>query len=123
MESAWKCDPWTAVVDDLPIFRAKKLEKLWVDMNNLTITEGFFDKVVEAWPEMRTLDLYDNNVHVNVANVVKLKKLPNMQQLLLQNNRVYGTMDSNFFEGWQESWRNLNLVLNRDLQGRLTQRD
>ena len=93
------------------------MEKFWVDMNNLTVTPRFFDKVASSWPKLRTLDLYDNNIHVDVAHVMKLKSLPQMQQLLLQNNRIYGRMDSNFFDGWSKIWTRLNMNINRDLEG------
>ena len=95
----------------------KKLEKFWVDMNNLTISPHFFDKIVQGWPQLRTLDLYDNNIHLDVSNVMKLKRLPLLHLVQLQNNRLFGRVDSSFFEDWPRNLRQLNLNLNSELQG------
>lgn len=118
----WRCGSLKADLEDLPIWRWSKLEKFWVDMNHLSFKEpaSFFDRVVEAWPRLRTLDLYDNDIEVDIAHVKKLKKLPHLHQLLLQNNRVYGQVDGcngTFFADWPPSWQDLDIRLNKGIGG------
>jgi len=114
---SWKCRPLTAELDALPFFAFRRLEKFWMDMNNLTLTPGFFERAATAWPSLRSLDLYDNAITVDIIHVFKLKALPQMMQLLLHGNRIYGTLRGNNFLRWPESWSKLDLSMNPRLEG------
>jgi len=113
----WQCGSLAGNVDDLPVFGMARLERLWLDMNNLTMSPDFLERVVQEWPKLRTLDLYSNNINVNVNLVQKLKQLPQLHQLLLQDNNLHGTITASFFEGWPATWQTLNLALNRKITG------
>jgi len=114
----WKCSPWTAVIDDFPMFRAAtKMERFWVNSNRLTLTPLFFDHVLHAWPILRSLDLHDNDIHVDVSNVMKLKELKHLRLLQLQNNRLYGHIVSKDFDDWPRGLIKVDFALNRELGG------
>jgi len=113
----WQCGSLAGGLDDLPVFGMARLERLWLDMNNLTMGHDFLERAVQAWPKLRTLDLYSNNIKVDVNLVQKLKQLPQLHQVLLQNNNLHGTITGSFFEGWPRAWQTLNLGLNREITG------
>jgi len=119
----WQCGSLVGDVDDLPVFGMARLERLWLDMNNLTMSPDFLERAVQAWPKLRTLDLYSNNIKVDVNVVQKLKQLPQLHQLLLHNNNLHGKISGSFFEGWPRSWQTLNLGLNREITGCLHPHD
>jgi hypothetical protein len=72
---------------------------------------------------MRSIDLYNNNIDLEVNALQKLKQFTLLHQVLLQNNRLHGTITAGFFAGWPQSWQTLNLGLNRDITGCLHPRD
>lgn len=114
---AWKCRPLRGHLDDLPFFGLRKLEKFWFDMNSLELRPHFFEKAVRSWPSLRSLDLYDNNITCEVDDIAHLKALPQMQQLLMQGNRVHGKLRGAFFRDWPETWSKLDLSMNPRLEG------
>jgi len=119
----WKCQPLRAHLNDLPFFSFGRLEKFWWDMNELQLRPGFFAKAARSWPSLRSLDLYDNNITCDVREIAALKRLPQMQQLLLQGNRVYGELRSSFFKDWPATWSLMDLSMNPELEGCLHPED
>ena len=76
--------------DDLsqPFWKWKKLEKFWVDAN-------FYHGSVPAeistlWPQLRTLDLYNNELSGVIPE--SLGKLTQLTQIQLQDNHLSGTL-------------------------------
>jgi len=114
---AWLCGGLSRDLSTMPFFGAKKLEKFWWDMNDLTATPEFFIKAVAAWPNLRTLDLYDNRIRVSILDLQPLKKLAQLRQLLIQRNFLYGTIDASFFLDWPGEWTIFNVALNWELEG------
>jgi hypothetical protein len=59
----------------------------------------------------------DNNIQMDVHSLLELKRLANIHQVLIQNNDLYGVINASFFHDWPQSWRVLNLGLNRRVSG------
>jgi len=114
---AWLCGGLSRDLSTMPFFGARKLEKFWWDMNELTATPEFFIKAVAAWPSLRTLDLYDNRIRVSILDLLPLKNLSHLRQLLIQRNFLYGTIDAAFFLDWPLEWTTFNIALNWELEG------
>lgn len=57
---------WSANLDRLEaIYAWNNLEKFWIDACRLSATDVFFKRAAQAWPLLRSLDLYDNG-YINV---------------------------------------------------------
>ena len=119
-ENTWICGGLSQDLSTMPFFGARKLEKFWWDMNDLTATPEFFIKAVASWPSLRTLDLYDNRIRVSILALEPLKKLRHLRQVLIQRNFLHGTLDAAFFTDWPEQWTVLNIALNGELGGCLS---
>jgi len=119
----WVCGAMKGHLDEFPMYKLSKMEKFWWDMNNLTVTAAYFDHIVTSFPKLRTLDLYDNDIFIDVKHVKKLKRLTQLHQVQLQSNNIYGIIDPSFFDHWPEKWIRLDLNLNRKLRGCLDLED
>jgi hypothetical protein len=94
-EPPWQCPfaGWRPKFDDMtqPWWSWTSIEKFWVDAN-------FFhgsipSEIADRWPNLRTLDLYDNDLTGVIPK--EIGQLSQLHQLLLQDNRFSGNIPFN----------------------------
>ncbi len=89
---------WDQDLNALPIFKWPNLEKFWVDGNALWASLGFFRRAAEAWPKLRTLDLYDNQLATDAQELLELQRCPLLQQVQLQMNNLTGEFPASLLD-------------------------
>ena len=86
----WTCSGrWTPQFDDLsenPWWSWSKLERFWLDAN--WMRGSIPSQIAEKWPNLRSLDLYDNELVGNLPPQLGL--LTNLQKLQLHANQFSG---------------------------------
>lgn len=108
---------WDARLEDMhPIFNWTSLQKFWLDGSRATASDAFFAKAAEAWPNLRTLDLYDNHIQVDASALAAFAQHPHLHQLMLGRNDVRGKLPPELFH-IGKPWRLLQLSLNSKLEG------
>merc|ERR1711971_160196 len=111
---------WNALLDDLePIYHWPNLEKFWVDASRLRASAQFFNRAANAWPMMRSLDVYDNDIEVDASALTAFSKHPYLWQLLIGKNRFHGDFPEELVTNWPSRWlpTRLQLSLNENLSG------
>jgi hypothetical protein len=90
----WQCPDtgWKVQFDDpdLPFWKWRNLEKFWVDANFFYGSIPSF--IADRWPNLRTLDLYNNELSGAVPKSVG--KLTQLTQIQLQDNDLSGELPS-----------------------------
>eukprot|EP00928_Gymnodinium_smaydae_P027165 TRINITY_DN21090_c0_g1_i1.p1 TRINITY_DN21090_c0_g1~~TRINITY_DN21090_c0_g1_i1.p1 ORF type:complete len:378 (+),score=28.99 TRINITY_DN21090_c0_g1_i1:370-1503(+) len=113
----YRCNAgWSQDLTALPVFKWRHLEKFWVDANSLWASPGFFAQMAESWPNLRTLDLYDNNIRSDASELVALMRLPLLHQVLLQSNQLVGTFPGEVVAS-ASALITMFLSFNKDLHG------
>lgn len=126
-QTPWHCtsDGWSPRFDDpkSPWWAWRNIERFWVDVNFFhgTIPSWLPDK----WPQMRTLDLYSNELTGTVPWT--LCRLSQLDTLQIQDNHFTGAFpfEAFFGGGCHETaeparLKRLTLSVNNDLEGCIT---
>lgn len=106
---------WSQDLSLMPIFKWHNLEKFWVDANALQASPGFLQKAAMAWPNLRTLDLYDNDLSLDVGELSAFAHHPLLHQVQLQRNNLHGVLPDAILNS--SSLVTLFLSLNPRVQG------
>merc|ERR1712185_813930 len=104
---------WNVRFDDpeMPWWSWSKLVTFWVDGNWF---HGSIpgELMVERWPNLRTLDLYDNNLTGTFPE--KIEDMRDLEFVQFQGNWLSGTVPDRIFDG---RFRRLKLSVNPNLTG------
>lgn len=128
LETPWHClsDGWNPTFDDStqPWWAWTNIERFWVDVNFMG--GGIPDWLPDKWPQLRTLDLYSNELHGPVP--LSLCTLRQLDTLQIQDNNLSGVFPfAAFFGGacpgnpTTVGLKRLSLSLNPLLEGCLSE--
>eukprot|EP00933_Yihiella_yeosuensis_P033776 TRINITY_DN27414_c0_g1_i1.p1 TRINITY_DN27414_c0_g1~~TRINITY_DN27414_c0_g1_i1.p1 ORF type:complete len:571 (-),score=83.73 TRINITY_DN27414_c0_g1_i1:200-1870(-) len=108
--------PWSEDLNTLPVFKWNLLEKFWVDANHLWASDGYLRRAAAAWPRMRTIDLYDNKIKLDAAELGAFSNHKLLFQFQLQYNQMYGRLPRSVFNG-TSPLATYHMQLNSELEG------
>merc|ERR1712232_3921 len=91
--------PWSEDLNLLPVMGWSRLEKFWGDANRLFASPGYLRNIAKAWPRLRTLDLYDNAISLDAAELDAFAGHTLLHQVQLQKNRMTGTFPASILNG------------------------
>lgn len=107
---------WAEDLSLLPVFGWSRLEKFWVDANRLFASPGYIRSIAKAWPRLRTLDLYDNEISLDAAELEAFAGHTLLHQAQLQKNRMKGTFPASILNGTCPL-KLMHMSLNPDMGG------
>eukprot|EP00930_Biecheleria_cincta_P019968 TRINITY_DN15109_c0_g1_i1.p1 TRINITY_DN15109_c0_g1~~TRINITY_DN15109_c0_g1_i1.p1 ORF type:complete len:341 (-),score=47.71 TRINITY_DN15109_c0_g1_i1:237-1106(-) len=115
---------WSPNLDKLKaIYGWRKLQKFWIDANQITASEYFVREAARAWPQLRTLDLYDNAIEMDVGAFAAFASHPTMYQLYLARNRFFGTFPEDLVDA-SKTWPlgSITVFMNSNVTGCIPRR-
>ena len=111
-DNCWSID----LSDPTHIFYSlPNIEQFWVDQSCIQGNVTAFENIARAWPKLRSLDLYSNNIRAKSLPASFLTQLPNLEQLQLQQNNIAAAIPD---EWWLVMKDRIGLTINAQLNPR-----